>query len=182
MAARHDANDGVSSRKRLRIGDHSPILHHHVEGSVTKWDSWSSDHTVGSPNSHCGGHGSSSGDSISLSGSGSESGSQKASPTPDVVNFPVSLNVTMPKIGAISASNAVLNTPPVIHGELRPLLLRPNLNIVEEHSPNAAIVVTSSTGGASVTPWQIQDFEGLATGFDGSLSGLSDLTGPGYMR
>lgn len=173
MAARqHDNETGSSSRKRLRLGDASSPISNHQVSSVGKWDNWASS---GSPHSH--GHGSTS-DSISLSGSGSESGSQKASPTPEIINFPVSLTLAMPKLGALSSSSTVLNTPPVmpgVHGELRPLLLRPSLNVVEEHhSPTSAVVTAAS--GINLASWQIQDFDGLGAGFDGSLSGLSDLT------
>lgn len=144
------------------------------------------------------GVGGNSSDSISLSGSeqGAGGGSQKTSPaaTPVVVS---SFNMTMPKavtvVSSVGASSggmvtslvgsSVLQTPPTVAAaDLRPLFIRPSSLSDDQNANNGPASITSTASAVGiVAPWQLQDFgEGLA--FDGSLSGLSDLAGPAYVK
>lgn len=131
-------------------------------------------------------------DSISLSGSekggaaqagaGCGASPQKPSPiaTPVVVSNMNSLSA-VPK--SMIATSGLLQTPPIVTSsvttDLRSCLIRSSTQMNEE--PNANGAGSNSSAIGVVAPWQLQDFgDGLT--FDGSLSGLSDLAGSGYIK
>jgi hypothetical protein len=131
------------------------------------------------------GVGGNSSDSISLSGSSTDQGGvqPKTSPasTPAVVSSP-SFNMTMPN----NTKSSAISTNASTQNDLRPFLIRPSLLIDQQNGANAgsgASVISPAVSSAVgiVAPWQIQDY-GEALAFDGSLSGLSDLAGPGYVK
>lgn len=196
MASRNNGENPPERKKARLVAD--PVVQS-VSGLTsvsTKWD-WTTAGTSGSQNRTASPSGAS--DSVSLSGS--DTGSQKASPSSTPIIIP-SLRVTLPKIisGALigrdsdspaTGINSALNTPPVI-GDLRPFLIRPSALAIDDQTnngdANGVIGVSSAAGNSApnstigvVAPWQLQDFgDGLA--FDASLSGLSDLAAPGCVK
>uniref|UniRef100_A0A915IVW2 Grh/CP2 DB domain-containing protein n=1 Tax=Romanomermis culicivorax TaxID=13658 RepID=A0A915IVW2_ROMCU len=107
------------------------------------------------------------------------------------------MNVNLPRLGinavalpSICTTSGSLETPPVLHENKTPLLrVAVAQSIADDQTPstvaNSIGVIAGqnsmTTGG--IPSWPMQDFDNIPVGFDGSLSGLSDLNNTsGYMN